>query len=154
MKRFLALTIFLMLALPSFASAQSNASIKIVKPGDRRNVELGKITVTVEISGVSLNEGYTWQVWIDNDPQGMVNNEPETDVVIPQPSGPHRLRAELYNPQGTMIASNEILVLAAPIEDHSDLFNPAWFSPLMLGFTIVVIGLVVFALKLHPRQVT
>lgn len=154
MKRLLGLTLFLLLVLPSMANAQSSAAIKIVKPGDRRNVEIGAITVTVEITGVLLNDGYTWQVWIDNDPQGMVKNELQTNIVIPEPSGPHRLRAELYDPQGVKIASNEILVLAAPIEDHNDLFNPAWFSPLMLGFTIIVIGLVVFALRLHPRRVT
>lgn len=152
MKRILFLTLFLLLALPYAANAQSSAAIKIVKPGDRRNVELGQIPVTVEITGVALSDGYTWQMWIDNDPQGMVSNATETNITIPQPSGPHRLRAELYDPKGAKIASNEILVLAAPVEDHNPLFNPAWFSPLMLGFTIIVIGLVVFSLRIHPRK--
>lgn len=152
MKRILFLTLLFLLALPPAANAQSSAAIRIVKPGDRRNVELGQISVTVEITGVALTDGYTWQVWIDNDPQGMVRNATETNITIPEPSGPHRLRAELYDPKGAMIASNEILVLAAPVEDHNPLFNPAWFSPLMLGFTIIVIGLVVFSLRIHPRK--
>ena len=153
MKRLLLLMLLAMLAIPYSANAQSKASITIVKPVDRHNVEIGTVTVSVEISGVGLSDGYTWQVWIDNDPQGVVQNATETKITIPEPSGPHRLRAELYDPKGTVIGSNEILVLAAPIEDHNHIFNAAWFSPLLVGFTIVIIGIVVVGLRLHPRKV-
>ncbi len=143
-----------MLFLPIVAHAQSGAAIRFVKPADRRNVELGEITVTVEITGVAANENYTWQVLIDGERQGIVNGGTTTNITIPNPSGPHRLKAELYAPDGTILASDEILVLAAPVENHDPIFNRAWFAPLMGVFTITVIGLLILGLRLRPRVST
>lgn len=153
MKRLILFTLFVLTMLPPVVGAQSNAAIKIVKPGDRRNVELGEIPVTVEITGVAPGDGYTWQMLIDGEPQGMVRNATSTNIIVPKPTGPHRLKAELYDPQGRVIASNEILVLAAPVENHDPVFNRAWFAPVMAVFTLVIIGIIFLGLRLRPRAV-
>lgn len=154
MKRVLWFAMLIALVLPAAAYAQSDASIKIVKPGDRRNVELGDVTATVEISGVTLSEGYTWQILVDSVPQGMVHEGMTAAIQIPKPSGPHRLRAELYDAAGKPIASNEILVMAAPVENHDPVFNRAWFAPFGLIFTITIIGIIFLGLRLRPRPTT
>lgn len=139
------------LVLPDSSFAQSNASIKIVSPADRHNVELGEITVAVEIGGVALSDGYAWQVWLDGEPLGMVRNVTTTRIVVKQPSGPHRLKVELYDGQGKTIASNDILVMAAPVEDHSPVFNQPWFGPAMAVFTVTVLCILILGLRLRPR---
>lgn len=153
MKRLILFTLLLFSILPLGADAQSNASIKIIKPGDRRNVELGEITVTVEITGVAPEDSYAWQMLIDGEPQGMVRDTLTTNITVPKPSGPHRLKAELYDSQGSPIASNEILVLAAPVENHDPVFNRTWFAPVMAVFTIMIIGIILLGLRLRPRTV-
>lgn len=147
-----ALLLFGGIAMVSYA--QSDAAIKIVKPGDRRNVELGEIPVTVEVSGVTLDEGYTWQILIDAVPQGLVRNATQTNIVMPKPTGPHRLKAELYDANGKVVAAHEILVIAAPVEKHDPIFNREWFVPAMLGFATVIIGIIILGLRLGPRTAT
>lgn len=154
MKKWLLLLFLLAIVLPNQTFAQSNVSIKFVKPGDRRNVELGEIPVTVAITGVSLQDGFTWRVLIDGDPQPMVSNSTTTKIVMPQPSGPHRLKAELYDAQGKTVGSDEILVLAAPIESQEPVFNRAWYAPAMAVFVLVIIGLLILGLRLRPRITT
>lgn len=152
MKKFAVLGMLLLLIVaPSLVRAQSNASIKIVKPGDRRNVELGEIKVTVDISGAALSEGYAWQMLVDGVPQGMVRDELTTNIKVGKPTGPHHLTAQLYDPQGNVISSHDILVIAAPVESREPIFNRAWFAPTMLGFTIVVTGIILLGLRLRPR---
>ena len=146
------LTVLFIGIVPAVVSAQSNASIKIVKPGDRRNVETAQISVTVEITGASLSEGYSWQMFVDGVPQGMVRNALTAPIMVGEPSGPRRLKAVLYDPQGNSIASHEILVMAAPVEkDNEPVFNREWFAPLMAVFTVIIIGLLVLGLRLRPR---
>ncbi len=147
---------FLALVLLSVAtgavSAQGNPSIKIVKPGDRRNVETAQIPVTVEITGASLSDGYSWQMFVDGVPQEVVHDSLTASILVGDPSGPRRLKAVLYDPQGNSIASNEILVMAAPVEkDDQPVFNRDWFAPLMAVFTLIIIGLIVLGLRLRPR---
>ena len=151
MKRWWVLGLLILMALPLSASAQTDATIKIVKPGDRRNVELGQVKVTVEISGAALSDGYAWQMWIDNEPQGMVRDATETTITIPKPTGPHRLKVQLYDPNGNALASHEILVLAAPVEDHTLMFNQAWYAPAMAVMSLIILGLLILGLRLHPR---
>ncbi len=151
MKRLLLFTLLVLSLLPSALNAQTNASIKILKPADRRNVALGEITVTVEISGVTLSEGYTWQMLIDAVPQGIVRDATTTNIVMPKPTGPHHLTAQLYDPNGALLAAHDILVIAAPVENRTTIVNRAWFSPLMFGFTLVIFGIILFALRLRPR---
>lgn len=151
MKRLILFAFFLLSVFPAVAGAQSDASIKIVKPGDRHNVELGEVAVDVEVSIAGAPQGYTWQILIDGDPQGMVRKTTTTTIKIPSPSGPHRLKAELYDEQGRVLATNEILVLAAPVENHDPVFNRAWFAPLMGVFTLLIIGIIVLGLRLRPR---
>lgn len=141
----------LLFGAPSLVSAQESPSIRIVKPGDRRNVELGEITVTVEITGVTLSEGYTWQMLIDAVPQGMVREGLTTNIVMGKPTGPHHLTAQLYDARGNVVSTHDILVIAAPVENREPIFNRAWFAPFMLGFTIVVFGIIALGLRLRPR---
>jgi hypothetical protein len=142
------------LALPLAANAQASATIKIIKPGDRRNVELGEIPVMVEVSGVTLSDGYTWQVLIDGEPQGMVHGTLETKIVMPKPTGPHRLRAELYDRTGAVAASNEIMVIAAPTENRGVLINRGWYVPVMGLFALATVGIILLGLRLRPRVST
>jgi len=154
MRRVTLLLMLLMVALPGVAQAQGNLSIQIVKPGDRRNVEIGKIPVTVDITGGALPANYTWQVWIDSVPQGIVQTGLTTEIDMPEPSGPHRIRAELYDPQGTRVSTSDILVMAAPVEIHEPLFNRSWYVPAMAVLSLGIVGLIVLGLRLRPRTAT
>ncbi len=140
---------WLMSVLP--ASAQENVSIQFIKPGDRRNVALGELDVTVAVTGVNLDEDYTWQVFIDGVPQQVVGDSPSTRVLIDKPTGPRRLKAVLYDAKGAPVASNEILVIAAPIESHAEVFNRAWFVPFMAVFTAAILAIILLGLRLRPR---
>ncbi|MBI4670869.1 MAG: hypothetical protein HY741_04265 [Chloroflexi bacterium] len=132
-------------------SAQAQASIQIVKPGDRRNVALGELEVTVAITGANVGDGYSWQIFIDGVPQSIVHNTLTTRVRMDKPTGPRRLKAVLYDPQGSEIAANEILVLAAPVENHDPVFNRAWFTPFMAVFTVAILALILLGLRVRPR---
>jgi hypothetical protein len=154
MKKFALLFLLMLSVLPAELDAQGNLSIQIIKPGNRRNVELGEIPVTVEITGGVLPADYTWQVLIDSEPQGIVKGTLTTNVVVPKPSGPHRIAAELYDGQGNSISRSEILVMAAPVEVHEPVFNRGWYVPAMGVFTLVIVGIIVLGLRLRPRTAT
>lgn len=154
MKRLLVIGLLLVMALPLAALAQSSATIKIVKPGDRRNVELTEIPVEVKVEGVALSEGYRWQILIDGVPQGMVHDTLTTKIVVPKPTGPHRLKAELYDANGAVVATHDILVMAAPVENHEPLFNRAWYVPAMGLLSLATVGFVLLGLRLRPRTTT
>lgn len=152
--RIFALVGLLVTAAVTTAFAQSDASIRFVKPGDRRNVELGKVQVEVAVTGIESADGYTWQLLIDGVPEKKLSaSETTTTIEMPEPSGPHRMTAALYNARGERVAANEILVIAAPVEDHSPVFNQSWFAPLMAVFTLVIIAIIILGLKLKPRTV-
>ncbi len=152
--RIIALLILAASMLPAIAFAQSAVSIKIVKPIDRHNIELQPTTVTVEITGATLKDGYTWQLFVDGDPQGMVKDSLTTTVEVGEPSGPRRLKVELYDPHGLDVASNEILVMAAPVESNAPVFNRDWFAPFMGVVTVLIIAMVIIGLRIRPRQAT
>lgn len=142
----------LMSALP--ASAQENAAIQFVKPGDRRNVALGELEVTVAVTGVKLSDGYTWQIFIDGVPQQVVGDSLTARVLIDKPTGPRRLKAVLYDATGAPVATNEILVIAAPVEKQEEIFNRAWFVPFMAVFTAGILAIILLGLRLRPRTAT
>lgn len=151
MKRVFLFALLIASLLPFAAYAQTDPSIMIVKPGDRRNVELGDVIATVQVTGAALSDGYSWQILVDSVPQGMVRDGMTATIQIPKPSGPHRLKAELYDAAGKVVASNEILVMAAPVENHDPVFNRAWFAPFGLIFTLVILGIIFLGLRLRPR---
>lgn len=140
--------------LPFAVNAQGDASIKIIKPGDRRNVQLGEVNVSVEISGVSLQDGYAWQMLIDAVPQGIVRAGTTTTITMPKPTGPHHLTAQLLNPEGQVISLHDILVIAAPVESRQELFNRAWFAPFMFVFSLGVLAIILLALRVRLRPLT
>ncbi len=144
----------LLVGVGAFASyAQTNATIQIVKPIDRHNVPLDIATdVTVAITGVSLDDGYGWQVLIDGVPEPVVHGTLTTSITVPDPSGPHRIRVALLDPQGNTIATNEALVMAAPLDQIPPAFNRAWFAPAMGIFTLIVIAIIILGLCLRPRR--
>lgn len=137
---------------PALANAQGSASIKIVKPGDRRNVALGEGTVTVEITGAALADGYAWALWLDGVRVGGPYRETAAKINMDKPTGPRRIKAVLYDPQNNEIASNEILVIAAPVETNTDVFNRSWFVPFMIVFTLGIIGIILLGLRMRPRS--
>jgi hypothetical protein len=152
MKRIFAVLIFFAcLLVPLSAFAQSNASIQIVKPGDRRNVELGIIPVTVALT--NANADMHWQIFVDGVPTSAVMpaSETSTTVDIPKPTGPHRLKAMLSDAQDQTVSEHEILVMVAPVENHDEIFNRAWFVPAMLVFVVVIIGILILGLRMRPR---
>ncbi len=133
------------------AAAQSNASIKIVKPGDRRNVPVGENEVQVQISGVNLADGYKWELFVDGVSQGVVRDKMTTQVNLDKPMVLRRMKAVLYDTQGAEIASNEILIVAVKMESTADVFNRSWFVPFMFVFMLGIVVLILVALRLRPR---
>lgn len=132
--------------------AQSNASIKIVSPGDRRNVPVGENEVAVQISGANLQDGYTWELYLDGVPQGVVRDATTTQVVLDKPMVLRRMKAVLYDPQGTEVSSHEILIVAVKIETTKDVFNRSWFVPFMAVFFIGLVLIIIFALRIRLRH--
>lgn len=138
-----------MLFVPAPLVAQTEASIRIVEPGDRRNVPVGENQVVVEIQGARLEDGYSWQLYFDGVPQGIVHGTTVTNLNIDKPNVLRRLKAVLYNPQGTEISSHEILIAGVVMETHADVFNRSWFVPFMLVFFIGLVIVVLLSLRIR-----
>lgn len=136
------------LFLPLRLDAQTDVSIRIVKPGDRRNVPIGDNEVEVEINGARLEEGYTWQLYFDGVPQGMVHDTLTTTLKIDNPNVLRRLKAVLYNAQGAEVSAHEILIVGVVMETRADVFNRSWFVPFMLVFFLGVTLLIVLSLRI------
>lgn len=139
---------------PAPIQAQENASIKIVKPGDRRNVPLGENDVAVQIKGANLQDGYTWQLYFDGVPQGIVRGAMTSKLQVDNPNVLRRLKAVLYNPQGAKVAEHEILIVGVKKETHDDVFNRSWFVPAMLVFFGFIAALILLTLRIRLRHAT
>lgn len=134
-------------------AAQSAASIQIVKPQDRRNVPDKNAQVTVQISGVLPNDGHYWELLVDEEPVFGARNGEQTVSVSFKPTGPHRLKAALFDRQGKQIAvSNGILVMAAPVDERKPQFNREMMAPFMGVFSITVTLLIVVTVWLNRRS--
>lgn len=156
MKRILA-SIALFAATLWFVSnvaAQTPASIQIVEPLDRRNVPDKNAQVTVEITGVAANDGHYWELWVDEEPIVGVRDGSNMAVVERfKPTGPHRLKAVLFNAQGNpLAASNVVLVLAAPVDERKPLFNREMMAPIIAVFTALVALLIVASVWFNRRS--
>lgn len=136
------------MVLPARLAAQTDSSIHIVEPGDRRNVPVGENQVVVEIKGARLEDGYTWQLFFDGVPQGMVHDTTVTNLSIDKPNVLRRLKAVLYNPQGTEVASHEILLAGVAMESRADVFNRSWFVPFMLVFFVGLVIVILLSLRI------
>lgn len=158
MKKFVVTRVLLLamagLVLLSSASnvwAQTEPGIKIVKPGDRRNMGLGKSTIIVEITGVDPKD-VTWEILIDGEPVTTVTDGGTTTTIdMQKPTGPRRIRAIMFDAQNQEIASNEILVIAAPIEVREPVFNRQVMAQAMAIFVVVVAVLFVTAFVISRR---
>lgn len=135
-------------------AAQTDASIQIVKPLDRRNVPDKNTQVMVEITGVAAKDGHYWELWVDEEPvQGARNGELSVTVAQFKPTGPHRLKAVLFDPTGKQIAvSNVVLVMAAPVDERKPVFNRERMAPVIGVFTILVTLLIVASVWLNRRS--
>jgi hypothetical protein len=134
--------------LPLRLDAQTDVSIRIVKPGDRRNVPIGDNEVEVTINGARLQDGYAWQLYFDGVPQGMVHDALTTTLKVDNPNVLRRLKAVLYNAQGGEVASHETLIAGVVMETRADVFNRSWFVPFMLVFFLGVTLLIVLSLRI------
>lgn len=141
-----------LLAVAPHVWAQTEPGIKIVKPGDRHNMGLGKNTIVVEITGVDPKD-VTWEILVDGEPMTTVTDGGTTaNIDMPKPTGPRRIRAILFNKENREIASNEILVIAAPIEVREPIFNRQMMAQAM-GVFVVVVVLLFFAAFFISRRV-
>lgn len=132
--------------------AQTEPGIKIVKPGDRRNMGLGESVITVEITGVDPKD-VTWEVLVDAELVATVTDgSTSTTIDMQKPSGPRRIRAVMFNKQNQEIASNEILVIAAPIEVREPVFNRQEMAQAMGVFVVVVVSLLIAAFVISRRN--
>ncbi len=129
----------------SNVAAQTPASIQIVKPLDRRNVPDKNAQVTVEITGVGANDKHYWELWVDEEPIVGVRDGSNTVVVERfKPTGPHRLKAVLFDVTGKQLAfSNVVLVMAAPVDERKPVFNREMMAPIIAVFTALVALLIV-----------
>lgn len=147
-----ATALLVLLSSTSNVWAQTPPGIKIVKPGDRRNMGLGENTIIVEITGVDPRD-VTWEILIDAEPITTVTNGGTTATIeLEKPTGPRRIRAVMFDAQNREIASNEILVIAAPIESREPMFNRAVMSQAMGVFFVTVVALLVIAYVISRRN--
>lgn len=134
------------------ARAQSAPTIRILKPADRHNVPLGETTVTVEITGVTPDDGHYWVVQVDGVPSAIVRDgRTSTAILMDKPSGPRRIRAVLYDAQGAVLASHEVLAIAAPVQPDRPVFNRVQMAPAMAVLVLIVISLIAIGLRVRPR---
>lgn len=155
MKRVLVSLVLLVAALwfVNSVTAQTSASIQIVKPLDRRNVSDKNARVAVQISGVTPNDGHYWELWVDEEPVVGARNGEQTVTVSFKPTGPHRLKAVLFDAQGNQIAeSNSVLVMAAPVDDRKPQFNREMMAPFMGAFSVSVGILIIVTVWLNRRS--
>lgn len=156
MKRLL-LSVALVTATLWFVSnvaAQTPASIQIIKPLDRRNVPDKNAQVTVEMKGVAPNDGHYWELWVDEEPiLGVRDGSNMATVERFKPTGPHRLKAVLFDATGKQIAvSNVVLVIAAPVDERKPQFNREMMAPIIGVFTALVMLLIVASVWLNRRS--
>lgn len=132
-------------------SAESHISIRIVTPGDRRNIPTGESPVTIEIRSAGAVQGYYWELYADQLPTATVRDGSLKAMVSFPRSGPHRIQVALFNAQGNRVSSDEILVIAAPVELRTPLFNRAQFAPAMAGMVVVISFIIGFGIW-HSRR--
>lgn len=132
--------------------AQIPPTIEIVKPLDRRNVSSTNTEVTVQMDGVSANDGYYWELWVDEEPVVGARNGEQTVTISFKPTGPHRLKAVLFDAQGQQLAvSDVVLVIAAPVQERTPQFNQQLMAPIMAVLTLGTIVLIVASVWLNRR---
>lgn len=138
----------------SNVAAQTPASIQIVKPLDRRNVPDKNAQVTVEIMGVTANDGHYWELWVDEEPNVGVRDGSNTATVERfKPTGPHRLKAVLFDVSGKQIAfSNVVLVMTAPVDERKPVFNREMMAPIIGVLTVLVALLIVASVWFNRRS--
>jgi len=155
MKRFSGAILLAMMGLAlsaSFAGAQSPPTIRIVSPGDRRNVSDKHALFTVAISGVAPNDGHYWELWVDGEPIiGLHNGETQAALSF-DPTGPHHVKAILYNAQKQPLDAQEILVMAAPVQDLTAQFNQKAMAQVMAVFVVFVVTCLVVAFWISRRS--
>lgn len=122
--------------------AQTAVGIEIVNPLDRRNVPDRNTPVTVQITGAA-NDGQYWELWVDEEPVVGARNGELTVTVSFKPTGPHRLKAVLFDAQSNQVATSKgILVVAAPVQERTPQFNQQMMAPIMAVFAAGVILLI------------
>ncbi len=130
----------------SFASAESHISIRIVKPGDRRNIPTGESHITVEISGTEISQGYRWELYADQLLAATIRDGSTSATVNFRRTGPHRIQVVLFDHQGNRVSNHEILVTAAPVESRKPIFNREQFASAMAGLVVVISSMLGFGL--------
>lgn len=133
-------------------SAESHLSIRVVKPGDRRNIPTGDSSVTVEIHGADMPERYYWELYGDQVLMATVRDGSTIATVNFRDSGPHRIQVVLFDAQANRVASHEILVIAAPVEDRTDPFNRQQFAPAMAILAVTIASIIGGALWLSRKH--
>lgn len=150
---FLLTTVAALAVWTSLAQAQS-ASIRITKPVDRHNVPMGDVSVEVELTGVTPGDGTYWELYADALPVMTMRDGATSGTVNFKQTGPHPLEVVLFDRNGARLASQRILVIAAPVSPITPLFNRPVMAPFMAGFVLVVIGIILLGLRLRPRVST
>lgn len=148
--------VLLALALSSaqlaLVTADSHISIRIVKPGDRRNIPTGDSLVVVEIRGAVNSEGYYWELYGDQLLITTVRDGSASAIINFRRTGPHQIQVVLFDAQSNRIASHEILVIAAPVEDRTDPFNRQQFAPAMAILVLSISSLIGFSVWFSRRS--
>lgn len=135
-----------------FVSAESHFSIHIIKPGDRRNVPIGDSPVVVEIRGAAPASSFYWELYEDQLLVETVRADTSTAAVSFLRTGPHAIQVMLLDPQGNRVASDEILVIAAPVEARTPLFNREWFAPAMAVLVLTIGSITGFSIWYSRRR--
>lgn len=102
--------------------------------------------VKVQITGVAPKDGHYWELWVDDEPVVGARNGEQTVTVSFKPTGPHRLKAVLFDAQGKQLAASKvILVTAAPVDERKLLFNRELMAPFMAGFVVFTAVLLIIS---------
>lgn len=147
----LVLTVVSVFALWSSVAQAQSPGIRIVKPVDRHNVPLGQVPVEVEITGVTPNDGSYWELYSDTSEVVTIRDGSTTGTLNFTQTGPHTIEATLFDRNGKPVASQNILVIAAPVSPVTPLFNRPMMAQFMAVFVVVVIGIIALGLRMRPR---
>lgn len=132
------------------ALAQSPA-IRIVSPVNRHNVAIGKGTVSVQITGTVPGDGSYWELDVDGLPVQTVRDGRTEGTVEFTQTGPHPIEVILFDKAGNQLASQRILVIAAPVDPLEPVFNRPAMAQVMAVFVVVIIGIIIVGLRVRPR---
>ncbi len=135
------------------AQAPEKPGVRIVAPLNNQIVPIGDVKVQIATDNFSLEGANHWVLYVDGRMLGRVASGVTITTTQLLESGPHEIEAVLADAQNDNLASNKIVVTAAPATPTQSPFNLPWTAAVMGVLFVVVIALILIGLRVARRPV-